>query len=103
MASPPPPPPLTEPLPHTSAEDVYALSLGCILVVLGLSFLRAAGLATGGIAGIALLVSYAVPLPVGVLFMLLNLPFFVFAQRAMGADPHDRGDRQARRACRHPA
>ena len=40
---------------------------------------------TGGIAGIALLVSYIVPLPVGVIFALVNTPFFVFAYFAMGA------------------
>lgn len=73
-----------DPRPHTLAEDAYALLTGITLVVLGLVFLRAAGLVTGGIAGLALLVSYLVPLPVGLLFTLLNLPFFWFARRAMG-------------------
>ena len=81
----PSPPPAHEPMPHSNAEDIYALSLGSVLVVLGLAFLRAAGLATGGIAGVALLVSYFVPLPAAVLFTLINLPFFLFARRAMGA------------------
>ncbi|WP_277978504.1 YitT family protein [Sphingomonas phyllosphaerae] len=71
-------------LPHSAIEDAYALALGCILVVLGLALLHAAGLVTGGIAGVALLLSYAVPLPSGVLFTLLNLPFFWLAWRAMG-------------------
>lgn len=73
-----------DPEPHSLVEDAYALTLGCILVVLGLALLHAAGLVTGGIAGIALLVSYAVPLPIGVLFTLLNLPFFLLAWKAMG-------------------
>ncbi len=70
---------------HSTAEDAYALAIGCILLVLGLVFLRAAGLVTGGVAGVALLVSYLVPLPAGVLFTLINIPFFAFAHWAMGA------------------
>ncbi|MCP3736353.1 YitT family protein [Sphingomonas sp. RP10(2022)] len=70
---------------HSIAEDAYALAIGCILIVLGLAFLKAAGLVTGGVAGLALLLSYRVPLPVGVLFTLLNIPFFAFAHKVMGA------------------
>ena len=71
-------------VPHSRVEDVYALVVGCILLTLGLVFLKAAGLVTGGIAGIALLVSYIVPLSPGVLFTIINIPFFIFAYRAMG-------------------
>jgi uncharacterized membrane-anchored protein YitT (DUF2179 family) len=71
-------------VPHSRSEDVYAIIVGCVMIALGLALLRAAGLVTGGIAGVALLVSYLVPLPTGVLFTLLNIPFFLFAKRAMG-------------------
>lgn len=71
-------------VPHSRVEDVYALIVGCILLTLGLVFLKAAGLVTGGIAGIALLVSYLVPLPPGLLFTLINIPFFLFAYKALG-------------------
>jgi len=70
---------------HSLIEDGYALLIGCILLVLGLVLLHSAGLVTGGIAGVALLISYLVPLPVGVLFTLINIPFFLFAHRVMGA------------------
>ena len=70
---------------HSLIEDGYALVVGCILLVLGLVLLHAAGLVTGGIAVVALLISYLVPLPVGVLFTLINIPFFLFAHRVMGA------------------
>lgn len=73
-------------VPHSRIEDVYALIVGCVLLTLGLVLLKAAGLVTGGIAGVALLVSYVVPLPPGLLFTIINVPFFVFAYRAMGAD-----------------
>lgn len=71
-------------MPHSRSEDMYALIVGCVLLVLGLVFLKAAGLVTGGTAGIALLLSYLVPLPVGVLFTIINLPFFAFAWSRMG-------------------
>lgn len=72
-------------LPHSRSEDVYAIVVGCVMIALGLALLHAAGLVTGGIAGVALLVSYLVPLPTGVLFTLINIPFFLFAKRAMGS------------------
>ena len=70
--------------PHSLFEDVYALIVGCVLITLGLTLLSAAGLTTGGIAGLSLLLSYLLPLPVGVLFALLNLPFFYLADRVLG-------------------
>ena len=69
---------------HNLLEDVYAILTGCALAVLGLVYLQSAGLVTGGTAGLALLLSYFVPLPAGVLFALLNVPFFALARRAMG-------------------
>jgi len=69
---------------HTLLEDVYAFAIGCTFIVLGIVFLKAAGLVTGGVAGIALLVSYLIPWPVAVLFMLINIPFFALAWPAMG-------------------
>jgi uncharacterized membrane-anchored protein YitT (DUF2179 family) len=72
------------PLRHTLLEDIYACLTGCLFVVLGLVWLRSAGLVTGGVAGLALLFSYLVPLPPGVLFTLLNIPFFLLAGRGLG-------------------
>jgi uncharacterized membrane-anchored protein YitT (DUF2179 family) len=69
---------------HSASEDVYALVVGCGLIVLGIVCLHAAGLVTGGVAGVALLLSYIVPLSPGWLFTLINLPFFLFARSAMG-------------------
>lgn len=74
----------TAPLRHTVLEQIYALLTGCGLTVLGLLLLESAGLVTGGVAGLALLWSYIVPVPAGVLFALINVPFFVFARRRMG-------------------
>jgi hypothetical protein len=69
---------------HTIIEDVHALLIGTSFIAVGLTLLKTAGLVTGGIAGIALIVSYLGGWPVGVVFFVLNLPFYVFAQRALG-------------------
>lgn len=69
---------------HSLAEDVYAFLIGCSLIVMGLMCLHKAGLVTGGVAGIALLLSYLVPMAPGNLFTVINIPFLLFAIRAMG-------------------
>ena len=69
---------------HTIIEDVHALLIGTSFIAVGLTPLKTAGLVTGGIAGIALIVSYLGGWPLGVVFFVLNLPFYVFAQRALG-------------------
>lgn len=52
--------------------------------MMGLVVLRAAGLVTAGIAGVALMLSYVVDAPLGLLFTLANIPFFLFGAWAMG-------------------
>ena len=71
--------------PHSLFDDVYGIAVGILFVVMGVLLLQAAGLITGGVAGISLLVSYTMDLSVGVLFMLINLPFFLFGYLFMGA------------------
>ena len=69
---------------HSLFEDIYALAIGCSLIVLGVLLLRSTGLVTGGVAGMALLLSYITHWPVGALFMLINIPFFIVAYMGMG-------------------
>jgi uncharacterized membrane-anchored protein YitT (DUF2179 family) len=69
---------------HSLAEDAHAILMGSSFAALGVVMLKAAGLVTGGVAGIALIASYLTHWPVGPLFFALNLPFFVIAQRALG-------------------
>jgi len=77
---------LRDPHEHTLLEDAYALISGCTLIAIGLVLMKEAGIVTAGIAGLALLVSYALPLGVGLLFFLLNIPFFVLGMRALGRE-----------------
>lgn len=69
---------------HTALEDVHALLIGSSFIAVGLTLLKAAGLVTGGVAGVALIVSYLTGWPVGLVFLVLNLPFYVLAQRTLG-------------------
>lgn len=69
---------------HTIFEDVYAFFIGCSLISLGLLCLHTARLVTGGVAGIALLFSYLLPLSAGSLFTYINIPFLLFSVWAMG-------------------
>lgn len=69
---------------HTLKDDIYGLTLGVMFIAFGLNMLKFSGMITGGIAGIALLLSYIVPLSVGVLFILTNIPFIIFSYFSMG-------------------
>jgi uncharacterized membrane-anchored protein YitT (DUF2179 family) len=69
---------------HTPIEDLHALLIGSSFIAVGLTLLKTAGLVTGGVAGVALIVSYLTTWPVGTVFLVLNSPFYVLAQRTMG-------------------
>jgi uncharacterized membrane-anchored protein YitT (DUF2179 family) len=77
--------PIIEVKPHSTLDDVYGIVVGVLFVVIGIVLLHAAGLLTGGVAGIALLTSYSTGVPVGTLFMMINVPFFLFGYFFMGA------------------
>ena len=58
--------------------------MGITLIALGIQFLSSADLFTGQIAGLALVFSYPTDWSFGLLFFLLNLPFYVLAVRKIG-------------------
>jgi uncharacterized membrane-anchored protein YitT (DUF2179 family) len=69
---------------HRPYEDVAAILTGALMVALGVTFFATAGLATGGTAGLALLLGHATGFDFGAVFFVLNLPFYVLAVRKMG-------------------
>lgn len=71
---------------HGVAEDLLAILTGTFVASLGLFLVQASGTVTGGTAGLALLIGYAVGLPYGLIFALVNLPFFVLAVAKKGWD-----------------
>ena len=64
---------------HSVLEDVLGILTGTFAASLGLFLLKSSAAVTGGTAGLALLLSYTVPLPFGFIFFGVNLPFFGLA------------------------
>jgi uncharacterized membrane-anchored protein YitT (DUF2179 family) len=71
---------------HTALEDVQGLSIGLVLCGVGVTILAHLGFITGQTAGLALLIAYVGDWPFGWVFFLVNLPFYVFAYRRLGAE-----------------
>ncbi len=69
---------------HTLAEDAHAFALGTTMCSLGLLILTNLGLITGQTAGLAVLLSYLTGMKFGLLFFLVNIPFYVLAYMRMG-------------------
>lgn len=69
---------------HSPLEDVQALLAGTLLVSLGIALVGKAGLITGGVVGLAFLLHYATGASFGMLFFLVNLPFYWLALRKLG-------------------
>lgn len=64
---------------HSTIDDLAGVLTGAVLASLGLFLLRSAAAVTGGTAGASLLLSYVAPLPFGLVFFLVNVPFFGLA------------------------
>jgi len=71
-------------VPHTVAEDIFGLVTACIVLALGVALLHAARLTTGGVTGIALLLSYVLPIGPGPLFTAINVPIFLLFWHRLG-------------------
>lgn len=71
---------------HTPLEDAQGLSIGCFLTSVGLVFLTHLGFLTGQTAGLALLIAYPMGWSFGVVFFLINIPFYLFAYLRLGLE-----------------
>jgi len=69
---------------HRPYEDVLALLLGTMVVSLGVTLYSESILVTGSTAGAALLIEHATGLSFGVIFFVINLPFYWLAFKRMG-------------------
>ncbi|MHA7969655.1 YitT family protein [Rhizobium sp. CAU 1783] len=76
----------TNPSRHTPIEDVQGLLAGSMISALGLYLLAKVGLLTGGMAGLAFVLHYWSGMSFGLLFFLLNLPFYLLSLRRVGVD-----------------
>ena len=74
----------TTEIPHSLSEDIQALLVAPLFVAFAVLLFRQAGLLTGGTVGLAFLIHYAGGWPMGAVVFAINLPFYVFAVRALG-------------------
>jgi uncharacterized membrane-anchored protein YitT (DUF2179 family) len=74
----------TTEIPHSLSEDIQALLVAPLFVAFAVMLFRQAGLLTGGTVGLAFLIHYASAWPMGAVVFAINLPFYVFAVRALG-------------------
>lgn len=69
---------------HRLYEDVLALLMGTLVAALGVTLYTEATLATGGVAGISMLLNYVTGYGFGPIFFAVNLPFYALAILRMG-------------------
>lgn len=75
---------MTVGVPHSAFDDAQGIAFGAVMASFGIAVLTHLGLITGQTAGLAVLLSYATELPFGVVFFLVNLPFYWIGWRRMG-------------------
>lgn len=69
---------------HSLLEDALALPIGAFLLSWGMFLLQSIDGVTGGLAGVAFLGSYVSGWSVGLVYFLVNVPFYYLAVRRMG-------------------
>lgn len=69
---------------HSVAEDIQGMLLATLVASLGLAVFAQGGLMIGGMAGVAFLLHYALGWNFGLMFVLVNLPFYWLSVRRMG-------------------
>lgn len=69
---------------HRRYEDVLALLTGTLFAAVGVLMFKQIGLITGGTTGIAFLLHYSTGWNFGLVFFVLNLPFYALAWKRMG-------------------
>ena len=81
----PPRPSDTTPHRHNWLEDAQGIAFGGVMAAFGAMLLGSAGLITGQLAGLALLISNAAGYGCGPVYLVLSLPFYGFGYRRLGA------------------
>lgn len=75
---------MADPIRHTAFEDTQGLIFGAAMCAFGVLILTGAGLVTGQTAGAAVLISYLTGYSFGVVFFVINLPFYALAWVRLG-------------------
>jgi len=61
---------------HSKIEDALAMLIGTFILSFAMILLKQAGIMTGGTAGLSLLIHYITDVQFGILFFLINIPFY---------------------------
>lgn len=65
-----------------TAKDYFILILGCIIFSISIAaFLIPAGIGSGGVTGIALILNYLFQFPIGITSIIINIPLFIFGYK----------------------
>ena len=71
---------------HSHFEDIQGILTGALVVAIGITFIKQAGLLTGGAVGLSFLIHYTSGANFGLTLFLVNLPFYWLAVRRMGGE-----------------
>ncbi|WP_372394862.1 YitT family protein [Azospirillum sp. HJ39] len=69
---------------HQLYEDALAMLMGTLFIALGMLIYSKTVLLTGSTAGLALLLSYVTKVQFGIIFFVINLPFYWLAWKRLG-------------------
>lgn len=75
---------MTETTLHTPFEDAQGLIFGAMMCAFGVLILTGSGLVTGQTAGLAVLIAYVTGYSFGLVFFLINIPFYALAWWRLG-------------------
>lgn len=65
-------------------KKIAVMMFGCFITSFGLYLLKGSAIVTGGTAGLALSISYLLPISFSILFTLINIPFYILSYFKMG-------------------
>lgn len=75
---------MTDPKIHSLVEDAQGIAYGATMAAFGILILTHLGLITGQTAGLAVLISYVTGLSFGLVFFVINIPFYLLGWLRMG-------------------
>lgn len=69
---------------HSLLDDAQGMLTGIIILSIGVVLFKSAGIYSGGTTGLALILYYFTDYPLGIMLILVNLPFYFLAYFRMG-------------------
>lgn len=73
-----------KPVSHSWLDNIQGLLYGIVMATFGVVLLKSAGLITGQVAGLSLLLSFTTDWSFGAWFFVINAPFYVFGWMRLG-------------------